>query len=416
MIVVVGAGAAGIFAAWRAATLGARVVLLEKTARIGTKILISGGGKCNITHDGPIEEVLRAFRPAEARFIRPACYRLLNTHVVDMLTCKGLEVYTRPDGRIFPVDGTAKDVVRILRGYLTDAGVDLRTDSPVTGVCADSDGITGVMVGSEFLPSRHVVVAVGGSSYPNSGTTGDGWKWCQALGHTIVPVRAALAPIYLQREREEMAERSGISLRDGVLKARQGGKEIARWRGDTLFTHQGISGPCALGISRIVTERLLEGSVSLEVDLAPDVPFEQMVERVRDYSQKHPKRLAASFVEEFLPERLVDTLVADAGIEKGMPFARIDKKARNRLATMLKGWPLGDVRTVPLEKGEVVAGGVALDEVDPQTLRSQIVRGLYLCGEVLDVAGPVGGYNLQAAFATGYVAGETAAKDVQSGS
>jgi predicted Rossmann fold flavoprotein len=407
-VVVIGAGAAGIIAAWRAASLGARVTLLEKTPRIGTKILISGGGKCNITHDGPLEDLIRAFRPNEGRFIRPACYRFQNKHIVEMLTSRGLSVYTRPDGRIFPVDQTAKDVVRILGSYLNETGVDVRLETPVTGLLADGGAIRAVQTPAGEIEAQRVVLTVGGSSYPNSGTTGDGWKWCRDLGHTIAKPRAALAPIYMHAD-ELWASRSGVSLRDCILKGRQG-KEFVRWRGDLLFTHHGISGPNALGISREVTERLEIGDVTLEVDILPDMSFEQLAQELLTYGEKHPRRLISSWLEPLLPNKLVPELLAASGIDPSLFFARLDKKSRNRLVESLKSWQLGPVRTVPLEKGEVVAGGVALDEVDPQTLASKVVRGLLLAGEVLDIAGPVGGYNLQAAFATGYVAGEAATK------
>lgn len=447
-VVVVGAGAAGIFAAWRAASLGAKVVLVEKTARIGTKISISGGGKCNVAHAGPIEDVLKAFRPNEARFIRPACYRLKNDAIVKLMTDRGLRVYTRDDGRVFPIDQTAKDVVAILRSYLDDAGVDVRLETPVEEILAAEGKITGVKLGKAYAthggyrtgatygakallnevlsapvtpdrsPKRgegsiecpRVILATGGSSYPNSGTTGDGWPWVSALGHQIAKVRAALAPVYLRLE-EKHAERSGISLKSPVLRARLNGKEIVKWQADLLFTHQGISGPAALGISRVVAERQGEGEMTLEIDLLPHDKPEEVTARLVAYANEHPRRLVQTFLEGTVPERLIEDVLQSAGIEPTTPFSRLEKKARNRLANTLKGWPLGPVRAVPLEKGEVVAGGVSLDEVDPQTMRSRLVEGLYLCGEVLDIAGPVGGYNLQAAFATGYVAGETAARD-----
>ena len=409
-IVVIGGGAAGIIAAWRVATLGARVTLLEKTPRLGTKILISGGGKCNITHDGPLEDLLRAFRPNEARFIRPACYRFTNAEIVEMLTSRGLEVYTRPDGRIFPVDKTAKDVVAILQSYLSDVGVNIRLDTSVQRLLVDKGRVTHVVTGLETLECSHVIVAVGGSSYPNSGTTGDGWKWCREGGHTIVPVRAALAPMYMETP---LTDRSGVALRDCLLRARLEGKEISRWQGDLLFTHQGVSGPTALGVSREVAERFAEGTITLEVDVVPSQTVEQFSVRLLNWLQTNPRKMVSSFVEDIVPSSLVTDILSVAQIEPTVIGAAFEKKARNRLVATLKGWNLGAVRTVPLEKGEVVAGGVSLDEVDPQTMRSKIVGGLYLCGEVLDIAGPVGGYNLQAAFATGFVAGETAANDAQ---
>ncbi len=406
---VVGAGAAGIVAAWRASKLGAKVLLLEKTPRIGTKILISGGGKCNITHDGELEDVLRAFRPNEARFIRPACYRFTNRQIVGMLTSRGLEVYTRPDGRIFPVKQTAKDVVAILDGYLREAAVDVRRSCPVLGLSHAANRLIGVEIDGESLECRHVVLSVGGSSYPGTGTTGDGYQWVKELGHTLVKVRAALAPIYLHVDEAWPEERSGIALRDVVLKAKQG-KEVARWRGDLLFTHHGVSGPTALGVSRVVAEKLSGVDITLEVDLAPDRSTEAICDDLDQWIGANPRKSPASFCGEFVPQRLANSLAEPIGFLTSAN-SEISRKVRNRMVETIKSWPIGRVRAVPLEKGEVVAGGVALDEVDPHTMRSLKCEGLYLCGEILDIAGPVGGYNLQAAFATGFVAGETAAYD-----
>jgi len=393
-------------AAYRAAELGARVVLLEKTSRIGTKILISGGGKCNITHDGPIKDVLAAFRPNEARFIRPACYRWTNDQVVGFLTERGISVYTRDDGSIFPVEQTAKDVVAILGARLEDVGVETRLESCVTAIERDEEGVCSVAVGDETISTKAVVLAVGGSSYPKSGTTGDGWPWASSLGHSIAPVQAALAPIVLKEER--WREYSGVALRDCELRARCNGKVVARWSGDMLFTHIGISGPCTLGISREVTEAMLEGEVTMEVDLVPSAEFVQLNKDLQDYARAHPRRKVASRLETFMPSRLVDVLLDSADVFPDVEFGALLRPERNRLVERLKGWPLGAVKEVVLDKGEVVAGGVSLEEVDPHSMRSLKCPGLLVCGEALDIAGPIGGYNLQAAFATGYVAGESA--------
>ncbi len=408
-MLVVGAGAAGIMAALRAAECGARVLVLEKTPRIGTKILISGGGKCNITHAGPIEEVLRTFRPNEARFLRPACYRWTNDDVVALFTSRGLEVYTRPNGRIFPVDRTAKEVVAILSELLGEAGVEVRLTTPVTGITHEGGRVTGVETPGGTVACGHVVLSSGGSSYPVSGTTGDGWPWARELGHTVAKVRAALAPIYLALPGGWADQLSGVALRDIVLKARVGGKEVDRWRGDVLLTHQGVSGPCALEISRALAETWGEGEPTLEVDLQPDRTPEQVAAWVVEAIGAHPKRRVKTLVEGIVPESVVPWLMRAADVDPETVVSQLDRRARNRLVETLKGWPLGIVRAIPLEKGEVVAGGIALDEVDPQTMRSRCCEGLYLCGEVLDIAGRVGGYNLQAAWSTGYVAGESAA-------
>ncbi len=407
-VVVIGAGAAGIIAAWRAASLGRRVTLLEKNDRIGIKILISGGGKCNITHDGPLESVLSAFRPNEARFLRPACYRFTNRDIIEMLTSRGLEVYTRPDGRIFPVHATAKDVVAILASYLEQSGVKVLLRSAATGIDLDEQGVRAVRVGNATIPGRRVVICTGGCSYPATGTTGDGWKWARELGHSISKVRPALAPIIT--EPRPPAEWAGVALRDCLLRAKQRGKEVTKWRGDMLFTHRGVSGPTVLEISREVGERLEEDSVQLEVDALPELSYEELTARIRRFTEQHPRRSIGGFVDELMPDRLRGAVLESAEIDINTTGAYLSQKGRNRLVAVLKGWSLGDVAQVPIEKGEVTAGGIELDEVDPRTMRSRRVAGLYMCGEVLDIAGPVGGYNLQAAFATGFVAGESAAE------
>ena len=403
---------------------GVPVRLLEKKNRLGTKILISGGGKCNVTHAGPMEEVRARFRPNEGRFLRPSFYRFTNDDFVEMLTAKGMEVYTRPDGRIFPVPpADAKDVVDVLEAHLQDAGVTVWRGAAVTGITVENGAVAGVTLEGAAAPveAQQVVVAVGGASYPATGTTGDGWRWLAALGHTIVPLKAALAPLYL--DPVPPAEWSGVAHRDCVLRARgvnpdgSPGKERMRWRGDLLWTHKGVSGPTALGVSREVAEAIPAESVA-EVDLLPDRTPEELAGAVLREAQASPRAAVATLVERLtprdaLPERVVRPLLESAGIDPSTRCAYLKQKERNRLVQTLKGWRLGRVRHVPLERGEVVAGGVALDEVDPQTMRSKRVRGLYLCGEVLDIAGPVGGYNLQAAWSTGFVAGEAAAAEAR---
>lgn len=412
-IAVVGAGAAGIFASWKAATDGAAVTLFEKTPRIGTKILISGGGKCNITHHGPLEDLIRAFRPNEARFIRPACYRLTNAHVIEMITSRGLEVYTRPDGRVFPKQGTAKDVVAILAAYVRDAGVKVELQTPVEGIVCNASAASGVRVGGGIREFDAVIVCVGGSSYPNSGTTGDGWIWARDCGHTIVRPMPALAPIDTDPRPPE--GRAGVALRDIELKARKSGRMIASWRGDMLFTHHGTSGPTVLGISRIVAENLHSEPVLLESDLLPDESFETLQRRVVNWCQNNPKKAIVSFANEFVPNALVDQLLNQASVDRETTAQHLSKKQKNRLVEVIKAFSIGRAKRVVLEKGEVVAGGISLDEVNPHTMQSKLISGLFLCGEVLDIAGPVGGYNLQAAFSTGFVAGESAAKFAEEG-
>ena len=407
-IIVIGGGAAGMLAARRAAEGGARVTLLEKNDRLGMKILISGGGKCNLTHAGPMEQVRAKFRPNEARFLKPSFYRSTNEDFLKILHDRGMATYVRPDGRIFPVEpANAKDVVALLTGYVAEVGVSVKYGAAVTGLVAENGRMTGVEVGGKVLKAERVIVCTGGSSYPATGTTGDGWKWLAALGHTLVPLRAALAPLYLSDAEPEW---SGVALRETTLRARSGpgGKEFMRWTGDLLFTHKGLSGPTALGVSREIAERP-EGS-AVEADLSPTQTWEELSADLRRQAVENPRKTAASLAAPFVPARLLEPLLASAGVAGETRGAYLPAKSLNKLVTTIKGWPLGTVRHVPLERGEVVAGGVVLEEVDPQSMHSKVVEGLYLCGEILDIAGPVGGYNLQAAWSTGWVAGEAAAR------
>ncbi len=421
-VVVVGGGAAGLIAAWRSASLGAETLLLEKMGRLGTKILISGGGKCNVTHAGPIETVRAAFRPNEAGFLKGPFHRFTNDDFVKLLEAEGIALAARADGRIFPVPpGDAKDVVAALEAVVRRSGVRVRLGAGVIGIRVEDGIANGVeMSDGSVVEGDRIVVATGGSSYPATGCTGDGWRWMSALGHTVRPLTAALAPMYLDESPGWSADWSGVALRGVVLRARRAagsgslGKERMRWRGDLLFTHKGVSGPTALGVSREVAEALPDDS-TVEVDLLPDTSVESVSARLLDWGRQFPRRLVSGFLEDLVPERLVPALLTASGVGGEVRGAYLAAKDRNRLVSVLKGWQLGRVRAVPLERGEVVAGGVDLSEVDSRTMESRKVRGLHLCGEVLDIAGPVGGYNLQAAWSTGYVAGEAAAKAVSEG-
>lgn len=411
-VFVVGGGAAGIVAAMRARELGAKVTILEKTVRIGTKILMSGGGKCNICHAGTVDAILKAFRKNEREFLRPSFYRFTNEQVLELFTSRGLEVYTRPDGRIFPKLQTAKDVVLILESILQERGVEIAFETAVTELVAESGQITGFRLEGEDEPRScsRIIVSTGGASYPKSGTTGDAWPWLKGLGHTIIPIRAALAPIYTMEP--WVSEVSGVALRDVVLKARIHSGEFDRWTGDLLFTHHGISGPCALAVSRCVVENMQIAPVMLFVDVCPGDQPEALVTHWQALGEANRKLACASLVEGVVPQALVSHVISATQIDGTKSVSQSSKKDLFRLANALKAWPIGTVKSVPIEKGEVIAGGVSLDEVDPRTMRSRKIDGLWICGEALDIAGPVGGYNLQAAWSTGFVAGENVANSL----
>ncbi len=411
-IVIIGGGGAGIIAAWRAAARGCSVLLLERTVRLGMKILISGGGKCNVTHEGTIDDLLLAFPPPERRFLKPAFYRFSNADIQELLAAGGILLAARPNGRMFPVNGIAKDVMRALTNLLAEHRVIIRVHQRVEEILADHEGVCGVRVGQTVIPARQVILATGGASYPQTGTTGDGFAMARMLRHTIVPVRAALAPIQVT----PLLPRHwrGVAIRGGSLSALHNGRQIAEWEGDVLFTHEGLSGPATLEVSRAVAAAAESGPVNLFLDFFPGKKTAVIDEELQSMIRTQGGRMVATLLEPLLPNRIIEGMLRSVGVEPTTRGHVLTREGRAAIVGLLKKWPLGKVASVLLERGEVTAGGVALNEVNPHTMESRRVKGLYLCGEVLDIAGPVGGYNLQAAFSTGYVAGDSAAGDNRS--
>ena len=266
-LVIIGAGGAGLVAAARAAALGVPVLLLERNRKPGIKLLISGGGKCNITHSGPMEELRGAFPVRQARFLKHAFHAFSNEAVLELLAREGVATYTRENGRVFPVSGRAGDVVEAFTGTALRAGAVLRPGARATAVLAGAEGVRGVALGGEEIATRRVLVATGGVSYPRTGTTGDGYGWARALGHTVVPLRPALAPVGVAPALP--ADWRGVAVRGGRLTVRARGKVLRQADGDLLFTHEGISGPAALEVSNAAARVLEEGGGSLVLDFFP---------------------------------------------------------------------------------------------------------------------------------------------------
>lgn len=408
-IIVVGGGGAGIVAAWKAASSGARVSLIERNNKLGIKLLISGGGKCNITHAGSVDDVCAGFIAREARFLKPSLYRFTNQAVLDVLHNEGVRTQTRENGRVFPMSGRAADVVAAFTSLLSRSGVHIVKECRVESIQCRLGAVTGVVTGGSVIPSSHVVVATGGASYPKTGTTGDGYGWGKEIGHTIVPVRAALAPIGI--EPALPSDWRGVALRGGCLSVYAEGRKLSSWNDDILFTHEGLSGPAALEVSRTAAAAMEKHSVTLAFDFFPSHSFAKLDAELNRRVLENRGRMVETILESLLPNRIISLLLASIDVDPKTRGHVLTRDQRRAITGLLKEWKMGKVSRIDLARGEVTAGGIDLGEVDPQTMRSRKTRGLYLCGEVLDVAGSVGGYNLQAAFSTGFVAGESAARD-----
>jgi hypothetical protein len=407
-IVVIGGGAAGLIAAWKAASMGAPVLLLERNNKPAIKILISGGGKCNVTHDGPMDEMGKAFLKREERFLRYAFHSFTNDDIRSILAESGVPTFVQPDGRVFPESLRGNDVVGALVDRVRTKGGEIRLNARATGILSSDGTVAGVTVEGGEIASRHVILTTGGASYKKTGTTGDGISWGAGFSHTIIPLRPALAPLRVHPPIPTGWR--GIAIRGGRLSLSAGGRQIDSWLGDILFTHEGISGPAALGLSRSAAVALEKGDVALCLDFFPAADFTELDGELRRLILAGRGKQIGSVVCGMLPDRIVPFLL---GIIQVPPSTRgyvLTRDARRRIVGLLKSWEIGKIAGIDMDRGEVTAGGISLDEIVPQTMESRNLRGLYVAGEVLDIAGPIGGYNLQAAFSTGFVAGMSAAR------
>ena len=415
-IIVIGGGAAGLLAAGRAAERGHSVVLLEKGPRLGAKILASGGERCNVTNSGDAAAHASRFG-RNGRFLRPAYSRFFNEDLRALFKRLGLKTKEENDGRIFPATDRATDVVRVLERWIGDLGVEVRLRTGVAAIDAghaEASGdaeqattwVTGVLTESGGrLPGRAVVVCTGGKSYPKLGTTGDGYRLAAALGHRIVECCPALAALHCGDPL--CGKVQGLSLSGIPLAALSGdGKKIATAVGDVIFTHQGISGPAALNVSGAVAAAIGGGGVRVRLDLLPGQ--RDVDSRIAALIGVSPGRHIGNLLAGMLPGRLAVAIAEKAGIDPDTPGGQVTRQGRLVLAELLKRLELTVSGTDGFDRAMVTRGGVDLREVDPTTMGSKLVRGLFFSGELLDLDGASGGYNLQAAFSTGWVAGDNA--------
>ncbi len=404
-VIVVGAGAAGLMASVTAARAGARVLLLEGGAKAGSKILASGGSRCNLTHEEVLpEDYNGGSRRVVARLLRELDARASRAFF------EGIRVPTKLEstGKIFPVSDSAVTVRDALLEVVREAGVELRTHSLVESLTQDEGGWKLGLGSGEKLRSPRIVISTGGLSYPSTGSRGAGLEWATALGHTVVPTIPALAPLFSNDSLGHSL--SGLTLdAELVLRRGEGGRELERVSGSFLFTHQGYSGPAALNLSRHYTRARAEGPAWAGVSFFPGRGVEEMDAELRALSESEPRKILENTLAGLLPRRLAEAVLARAGPAGSTRMAELRREDRRQVARFLAEWPLQLAGTAGYDKAEVTAGGVDLSEVDPSTMESRKHPGLYFCGEVLDVDGKLGGYNFQWAWSSGYVAGRGAA-------
>ncbi len=400
-VVVIGAGAAGLMAATRAAERGKQVILLEKNTKPGVKILMSGGTRCNLTHATDRQGIADAFPREQARFLRAPLAALGPDELIDLFHRHGLATKVEPTGKVFPQSDRGLDVQQTLLRWLKSSGATLSLAEGVEVVEKTRSGFL-LRTCSREVECQTLVVAAGGQSYPGCGTTGDGYAWAKSLGHSIVPPRPALVPIKTSDSWSH--ELSGVTLPDVQLSvvAPAESKPLMRQRGSLLLTHFGLSGPVAMNVSRELTLHARHAGLRLACDLVPGQTQQQLLGQ---FIALEGRQKVAGVVGQWIPKRLLDAIFQRAATPINRIAAEFSKVERNCLMLQLKACELHPSGTMGFAKAEVTAGGIALQEVDSRDMQSRSVPGLYLVGEVLDIDGPIGGYNFQAAFSTGWLAG-----------
>jgi predicted Rossmann fold flavoprotein len=403
-VVVIGAGAAGLIAAERAASRGLKTLLVERNRKPGVKILMSGGTRCNLTHATDIRGIVQAYGPP-GKFLHSALAAFSPADLVTLVEAEGVKTKVEETGKIFPVSNKALDILNAFLARLRRTNCELTLDEAVNNLSRAAEGFA-VETNRRALQTKRVLITTGGQSYPGSGTTGDGYRWVAALGHTIVPPRPALVPITTSAP--WVRELSGITIPDVVLRLVEPSEKLKvldTHRGSLLFAHFGLSGPVVLDISRHVSGHRQPQSLFLECDFLPNEKAAQLDERLKEQAAREGKKQVVGLVPELLPRRLAETLVAEAGLATDLKAAELSKQNRAALVAAIKRLPIPVTGTRGFAKAEVTAGGVPLAEVDSRTMESKLVPGLFLAGEILDLDGPIGGYNFQAAFSTGWLAG-----------
>lgn len=411
-VIVIGGGAAGIMAAIKAAQGENQVTILEKNDRLGRKLSITGKGRCNITNSADIETFIDKM-PGNGQFLYGPFYTFTNLDMMEFLKSAGLEIKEERGGRIFPVSDKAADVIKVLEKKLSSAKVNILFNRSAASLLTQNGHIIGVQTAEgEKINCDAVILATGGASYPATGSTGDGYRMAERLGHTIIKPRAALVP--LETMDEWVKELQGLALKNVEATVYTNDRKIGSEFGEMLFTHFGISGPIILTLSREITNQLAKGNkVEMKINLKPALTKEQLDQRFqRDFAKFQRKQLKNS-LDELLPSSMIPVIINLSGISPEKPVHQITREERHLLVNLFSGLKVHITKPRPLREAIVTAGGVAVDEINPSTMESKIVEGLYFAGEVIDIDGYTGGYNLQAAWSTGFVAGVNVAETLE---
>ena len=407
-IVVIGGGAAGLMAAGQAADLGQKTLLLEKMDRPGRKLFISGKGRCNLTNQAPIDDFIKHFGE-NGRFLRQAFHRFFAPDLITFFNTLGVPTITERGGRVFPASESAQDVISALVQWNKNVGVELRLHSAVDRLLIEDRRVVGVGIGKSSISAKAVIITTGGASYPGTGSTGDGYRLAEAVGHSIVPIRPALVPLITAGRIAQKCQ--GLSLRNVKVTVWTNNKKTDTGFGEMIFTHFGVSGPIILTLSgRIVDSLDQNKKVQISIDLKPGLDDTKLDARLRRDLDANGKKQYQTILKGLLPQKLISVCIQQTGIPSEKVCHQINANERKQLRTWMKDFRLKVSGYRSFRQAIITAGGIDTREVDPRTMESRLIDNLFFAGEVLDVDADTGGYNLQAAFSTGWLAGLNAAK------
>ena len=418
-IIVVGGGAAGMLAAYFAADAGNKVTLLEKNEKLGKKIYITGKGRCNLTNACDVEELFLNVK-SNSKFLYSAFYGFDNSRVIDFFESHGMPVKVERGNRVFPVSDKSSDVIFALQRALKEKKVEVLLHTEVSKLCyekitdtkADEEAadkktelkITGVILkDGTKMDADAVIVATGGLSYPSTGSTGDGYKMAEDAGHTVTECTPSLVPFNVKEEWVKSLQ--GLSLKNTAISIYSGKKKLYEDFGEMLFTHFGVSGPLVLSASGCIPAKAFDQELSMTIDLKPALDVEQLDHRIlREFDEMKNKQFKNS-LGHLLPAKMIPVMIALSGIDPDTKVNEISREQRQNLLHLFKNMPLTITGLRDFKEAIITKGGVSVKDINPSTMESKLVQGLYFCGEVLDLDALTGGYNLQIAWSTGHLAG-----------
>ncbi len=399
-IAVIGGGPAGIIAAGTIGSRGMNVTLIEKNEKLGKKLFITGKGRCNITNAAPIDELFDYIN-TNKNFLYSSLYSFTNDNIVELLESFGLKTKIERGNRVFPVSDKSSDVIKALEKYLKTNKVNIMLNSNVDNIVL-KNGIFEIIIGGKNYEFDKVIIATGGVSYPSTGSTGDGFKFARRMGHTVITLKPSLVPIEVYGE--WIKDLQGVSLKNVNLSAYSGKKLLSEEFGEMIFTHHGISGPIVLSIINGIN-KYINKDLRLEIDFKPALSVEKLNNRLlRDFELYSNKQLKNA-LNDLLPQKLIHWVIRLSGNNPEKTVNQITKEERINLIEIIKGFPLKFKSFRPIEEAIVTSGGISTKEINPSTMESKLVPNLYFVGEVIDVDALTGGYNLQIAYSTGYLAG-----------